>query len=67
MAHKRLQGTRIDSTARQGVAGGIREWQLSGHAKPFDELLSAIDWSRDARADIADELLPERPNWIGRS
>src|SRR5215831_14615323 len=50
MAHEGLQGPRIDSTSRQGVAsrmpehvGMDREWQLSGHAKPFNQLLRAID------------------------
>ena len=50
MAHEGLQCPRIDSTSRQGVASGMsqhvsvdREWQLSGLAKPFYELLSTID------------------------
>ena len=50
MAHEDLQCTCIDSTARQGVAGSMpqhvgmdREWQLSGLAKPFYELLCAVD------------------------
>ena len=50
MAHERLQCPGIDSTGRQGVASGVaehvgvdREWQPSGLAKPFYELLCAID------------------------
>ena len=53
MAHEGLQGPRIDSPSRQGVAsrmpehvGMDREWQLSGHAKPFNQLLRAIDRQR---------------------
>jgi len=50
MAHECLQRPCIDSSGRQGVASGVaqhvsmdREWQLSGLAKPFYELLSAVD------------------------
>ena len=50
MAHERLQRSCIDSTGRQGVASGMsqhvgmdREWQLSGLAKPFYELLGAVE------------------------
>jgi hypothetical protein len=48
MPHESLERPCVDATARQGVAGRVpqhasmdREWHLSGHAKPFDELLSA--------------------------
>jgi hypothetical protein len=50
MAHECLKRSCIDSTGRQGVPGSVpqhvrmdREWQFGGHAKPFYELLSAID------------------------
>ena len=50
MTHEGLQCPCIDSTSRQGVASSMaqhvsmdREWQLSGLAKPFYELLSAVD------------------------
>src|SRR3954454_18951205 len=53
MAHEGLQCPRIDSTARQGVAGCMaqhvsmdREWQLSSDAKPFNQLLRAVDGKR---------------------
>jgi len=50
MTHECLQRPCIDSTSRQGVASRMAqyvsmnwEWQLSGHAKPFYELLGAVD------------------------
>jgi len=50
MAHEGLQRSRIDPSARQGVSSRMaqhvsmdREWQLSGRAKPFYELLGAVD------------------------
>jgi len=50
MAHKGLQRPRIDPASRQGVSGGMaqhvrmdREWQLSGLAKPFNQLLGTVD------------------------
>ena len=50
MAHEGLKRPRIDSSARQGVSSSVpqhvsvdREWQLSGLAKPFYELLSTVD------------------------
>jgi len=53
MAHEGLQGPGIDSSGRQGVASGMAqhvgmysEWQLSGLAKPFNQLLGAIDGKR---------------------
>jgi len=49
MTHKSLQRSCIDFTSRQGVASSMpqhvrmdREWQLSGLAKPFYELLRAV-------------------------
>jgi hypothetical protein len=53
MPHEGLQRPCIDSTSRQGVAGGMpqhvgmnREGQISGHAKPFYKLLSTVDGQR---------------------
>jgi hypothetical protein len=53
MAHEGLQRSRIDSSGRQRVAGSVpqhvsmgREWQLGGLAKPFYELLGAVDGKR---------------------
>ncbi len=50
MAHECLQRPRIDPAAGQGVPGSVaqhvsvdREWQLSGHAKPFNQLLGTVD------------------------
>ena len=52
MAHERLEGACIDAAASQGVArpvpqhvGVDRECEAGGLAKPFYELLSAIDGS----------------------
>jgi hypothetical protein len=43
MAHKGLKGTCIDSVTSQSIARSLaqhvsvdREWQLSGHTKPFN-------------------------------
>ena len=53
MAHKGLQCPRIDSSCRQGVSSSMAqhvsvdlEWQLSGLAKPFNQLLSTVDGKR---------------------
>jgi len=53
MAHEGLQRSCIDSTGRQGVARSMsqhvsmdREWQLSGPATPFNQLLGAVDRKR---------------------
>ena len=50
MAHEGLKRACIDSPASQGVPSSMaqhvsmdRDWQLSSHAKPFNQLLSAID------------------------
>ena len=50
MAHEGLQRSGVDPAGSQGVSGGMaqhvgvdREWQLSGHAKPFNQLLGAVD------------------------
>jgi hypothetical protein len=50
MAHEGLQRSRIDPACRQGVASSMPqhvsmdwEWQLSSLAKPFYELLGAVD------------------------
>jgi len=50
MAHEGLKRACIDSSTGQGVPSSVaqhvsvdREWQLSGHAKPFYQLLGAVD------------------------
>jgi hypothetical protein len=50
MPHEGLQRPRIDSTRRQSVASSVPQhmsmdwkWQPGGLAKPFYELLSAVD------------------------
>ena len=49
MAHECLKSPCIDSTSRQGVSRSVAqhvsmdlEWQLSGHAEPFYELLGTV-------------------------
>ena len=53
MAHKGLQCPRIDSAGCQGVSRSMAqhvsmypEWQLSSLAKPFNQLLGAVDGMR---------------------
>jgi hypothetical protein len=60
MAHECLQRPGIDSTACKGVPGSVpqhvsvdREWQLSGHAKPFYQLLRAVDGKRPTLPQFA--------------
>ena len=50
MAHKGLQRSCIDSARGQGVPSGMaqhvsmdREWQVSSHTKPFNQLLGTVD------------------------
>jgi hypothetical protein len=50
MAHECLKRTCIDPAASQGIPGSVaqhvsvdREWQISGHAEPFNQLLGAVD------------------------
>ena len=53
MAHEGLKRACIDSSTGQGVPSSVaqhvsvdREWQLSGHAKPFNQLLGTVDRKR---------------------
>src|ERR1700756_1051418 len=53
MAHKGLKRPCVDSARRQGVSGSVPqhvgvdlEWQLSGFAKPFNQLLGTVDGKR---------------------
>jgi len=50
VTHEGLQRSCLNPSARQGVTSGMaqhvrmdREGQLSGHAKPFNQLLGAVD------------------------
>ena len=79
MAHERLEGTRIDSAARQSVARRVAqhvnvdgECEASGHAKAFYKPLRAIDrqWRLALRQEqerairILAEQRPDQPQFV---
>ena len=58
MTHEGLQRACIDPATSQGIPSSVaqhvsvdREWQLSGHAKPFNQLLGTIDGRGALRSD----------------
>ena len=63
MPHKRLERPGIDTSARKGISSAVAkrvdvnwEGKSSGLAKPFNELLSAIDG--EGCTALADEQIP---------